>query len=343
MIHNHWYIGCASSQLDTKPVAATILDRQVVLFRDDTAAPHALLDRCVHRGVRLSLGTIANGGLACGYHGWRFDGAGQCVHIPSLVQGQRIAKGCQVPPFPTREQDGYVWVWIGDRDPGDAPPPAIPEFAARRWMQGVVPMKCSALRAIENNLDWCHPYFAHPKTHGQYFRTKRRGFQDEQYEIRVTESGLVLFAPVTAEAEQPIPDRADVRLTFELPDRVTVDFGGPERGASWREKLGAGMTIVMHFVPTGTSSCRLEWLVSNPMPFGGRMMWSKREPKIFEQDRVLLESSQPWYDAGGEFERSVEADTSTLLVRRIYDLAAQGSWEQHKTSLPRRRIVDVRA
>jgi phenylpropionate dioxygenase-like ring-hydroxylating dioxygenase large terminal subunit len=84
----------------------------------------------------LSLGTITEGALACGYHGWRYDGSGQCVHIPSLVSGQRIAKGCEVPSFPTVEQEGNVWVWVGDRAPAPAAPPVIADFATRRWMQG---------------------------------------------------------------------------------------------------------------------------------------------------------------------------------------------------------------
>jgi SAM-dependent methyltransferase len=54
------------------------------------------------------------------------------------------------------------------------------------------------------------------------------------------------------------------------------------------------------------------------------VIWSHREPKIFRQDRVVLESSQPWYDRdGGSFERSVEADVSTLLARRIVELATR--------------------
>ncbi|MGH8565884.1 MAG: Rieske 2Fe-2S domain-containing protein [Gammaproteobacteria bacterium] len=32
-----------------------------------------LIDRCCHRGARLSLGTVTDGHLACGYHGWRYD------------------------------------------------------------------------------------------------------------------------------------------------------------------------------------------------------------------------------------------------------------------------------
>jgi hypothetical protein len=164
--------------------------------------------------------------------------------------------------------------------------------------------------------------------------------------MRVTERGLVVFAPATASEADPIPQmptQARVKLTFELPDQVTVEFGKAEKGATLRERFSGGLKILMHFVPTGPASCRLEWMMTNPMPFGNRMMWSEREPTIFRQDRLLLESAQSWYDKNDEFERSVEADASTLLVRRICELASRGSWDEHRASLPKRRVVHVRA
>jgi phenylpropionate dioxygenase-like ring-hydroxylating dioxygenase large terminal subunit len=61
-----------------------------VLFRDDAGKPHALLNRCCHRGVQLSLGKVVDGAIACRYHGWRYDGSGRCIHIPSLTADGRI-------------------------------------------------------------------------------------------------------------------------------------------------------------------------------------------------------------------------------------------------------------
>ena len=62
------------------------------------------------------------------------------------------------------------------------------------------------------------------------------------------------------------------------------------------------------------------------------------------QDRRIVESAQPWHDReGGAFERSVEADASTLLARKIVDLASRGEWETKRASLPQRRLVRVRA
>ena len=108
------------------------------------------------------------------------------------------------------------------------------------------------------------------------------------------------------------------------------------------------MLIVLHFVPTGPSVCRQEWLVSLlplAVPHDGiRARWTDEEPKILAQDRALLESAQLSHDREGDgFERSVAADTSTILARRIVTLAAEGRWQNERATLPRRSVVTVRA
>ena len=194
-------------------------------------------------------------------------------------------------------------------------------------------MQCDAMRGIENNLDWCHPYFTHPWTHGQFFATHFRGFQEKSYEMRLTDCGIVVFAPVTASEEEPIPERPIVKLSFELPNRIRVEFWKPLH-----------LIVLMHFVPTGPNTCRVEWLATKLLPVGRRIRWSNKEPRIFAQDRCVLESAQRWYtQEGSDFERSVEADLSTLMARRIVELAAEGSWEEKRSSLPHRRVVTVRA
>ena len=41
--------------------------------RDSAGRPSALVDRCPHRNLALSLGTVhPDGNLECAYHGWRF-------------------------------------------------------------------------------------------------------------------------------------------------------------------------------------------------------------------------------------------------------------------------------
>ena len=63
-------------KLTSKPVRLVIANEPLVLFRDGRGGVGALLDRCPHRGVALSLGRITDGTLECPFHGWRFDISG---------------------------------------------------------------------------------------------------------------------------------------------------------------------------------------------------------------------------------------------------------------------------
>ena len=334
MLRNYWYIACASTRLDAKPYPVRVLDYDLAVFRDGAGKANALLDRCCHRGVQLSLGQVVEGTLACGYHGWRYEASGKCVHIPSLCADQRIPKGFEVPSFPCVEQEGYVWVWMGNEKQQLIAPPSLPEFEQFHWYQGSISMRCDYMKGIENNLDWCHPYFAHPWTHGQFFSTHYGGFKETAYEIRLTGKGMIVFAPVTAAEDESIPIDAWAKLSFELPDCVCVEF--PTQNGR--------MLIVMRFVPTGANTCRLEWLSSHSDDSETHIIWSEDEPEIFSQDRLLIESAQFAYEKeGSTFERSVEADAATLLARQIVKLAEEGKWEESRPLLRQRRIVRVRA
>lgn len=329
-----WYAACASQRLGRDPLAVQVLENPIALWRDGEGVARAVQDRCAHRGARLSLGGVTDGHIACRYHGWRFGADGACRHIPSLVEGQSIPKGVGVTGHPCAEADGYVWVWIGEGPPSGAP--QVEDFARFNWMQGSTLLRCSALAAIENNLDWCHPVFTHPFTHGQFFLNQAMGFTEQAVEMRLTKTGVTVFTPPTASADEPLPEAPFVALTFTLPDRVSVAFSAGPNGP---------MRIVLHLVPLGENLCRQEWMVSTgPSDGAPAVGWSDNLPTIFDQDRQVLESVQEAVDREGRgFERSVAADAPTLLARRIYGLASRGVWPRGAKALTRRRILQVRA
>ena len=314
---DHWYVAAASAELGETPLARTIFATPVVLFRDAEGRPSALHDRCPHRGAPLSLGRLADGAIACPYHGWRFDGEGACRHIPSLQEDREIPKGIGVAALPCHEADGFVWVWPGEGPPVPAEPPGVPGFGENTWLQGGLDLACEAVAPIENNLDFCHPYFTHPETHPQYFMIQRLGFRPTRVQLRVTATGLVV-------------ENEAVRLVFDLPDRVIVASPqGPDR------------TIVIHHTPAAPGHCRQHWLVAMPgQGAPGQARWTDDPSAIFEQDRRILEAAQTRYLAEGEgFERSVEADAPTLMVRRIIDAAAAGRWPEERGRLRDRELV----
>jgi phenylpropionate dioxygenase-like ring-hydroxylating dioxygenase large terminal subunit len=64
----------------------TLLETELVLARFADGRLLAADVACPHKGARLSNGCIRDNELMCPYHGWRFDPAGACQSIPSLVE-----------------------------------------------------------------------------------------------------------------------------------------------------------------------------------------------------------------------------------------------------------------
>ena len=98
-----------------------ILGREVVVWRDSTGVAHAWDDRCPHRGMRLSLGFVRGNEIACLYHGWRYDTAGRCRHIPAHPQLDP-PETIRVPVHATTERLGMIFVRIRE-----GPGPDLPE------------------------------------------------------------------------------------------------------------------------------------------------------------------------------------------------------------------------
>jgi phenylpropionate dioxygenase-like ring-hydroxylating dioxygenase large terminal subunit len=162
-VPNGWYAACRSDDVGETPIARTLLGNPIALYRDQKGRAAALLDRCSHRNVPLSLGTVDEDGLlACPYHGWRFDHGGACRLVPGLLDGSD-ASGRSVPAFATREQDGFVWAWgEPDTDPiGD--PVRIPYTDHPDYFVVVreYDVECTLHAALENALDVPHTAFIH--------------------------------------------------------------------------------------------------------------------------------------------------------------------------------------
>lgn len=161
-VEKAWYVAATSKELRGKPLASTVLGIPLVLFRDGGGAARALLDRCAHRNVPLSLGEVAEGRLRCGYHGWCFDGEGVCRFVPGLLDDHE-GRARRVPAFPVREQDGFVWVWTDAETEPDCEPWRPPFQGAAGWATGrrVVEAEATLHAVCENALDVPHTAFLH--------------------------------------------------------------------------------------------------------------------------------------------------------------------------------------
>jgi nitrite reductase/ring-hydroxylating ferredoxin subunit len=113
-----------------------LFGRELVVWRDDAGQSQVWEDRCPHRGMRLSFGFVREGRLACLYHGWQFDAAGQCRRIPAHPD-LRVPATIRTTVLPSVERLGMVWAF-------DGPPPAaaLPQAPD----MPIVPVRSLALR-----------------------------------------------------------------------------------------------------------------------------------------------------------------------------------------------------
>lgn len=93
---------------------------EVVVWRDAEGASHVWEDRCPHRGMRLSFGFVRGSQIACLYHGWHYDAAGQCRYIPAHPQ-LTPPETIKVPVLESAERLGMIWVRNGGISHGDPP------------------------------------------------------------------------------------------------------------------------------------------------------------------------------------------------------------------------------
>ena len=93
-----------------KPIARTICDEPVVIYRTEGGSVAMLSDRCPHRKAPLSSGEVCGDEIACGYHGIRFNPDGSCAGIPG---GLDIPKNFSTAAYPVVERHGFIWAWLG--------------------------------------------------------------------------------------------------------------------------------------------------------------------------------------------------------------------------------------
>ena len=163
---DQWYVAAFAWELQDKPIARTLLNRPVVLFRSNGRAA-ALEDRCSHRHTPLSLGSLESDGIRCGYHGLLFDPAGHCLEIPGQEQ---IPKQACVRAYPVEERNHIVWIWMG-RTPGTQPTVPAPEHSwhdnpGYEFKGDVYHYKAPFELINDNLLDLSHLGYVHVKTIG---------------------------------------------------------------------------------------------------------------------------------------------------------------------------------
>jgi len=72
----------AEDLLPGRAIPLRVMSEDFTLYRGQRGTPHLTASRCAHRGTLLSTGWVEGDSIRCRYHGWKYDGSGQCEEQP---------------------------------------------------------------------------------------------------------------------------------------------------------------------------------------------------------------------------------------------------------------------
>jgi phenylpropionate dioxygenase-like ring-hydroxylating dioxygenase large terminal subunit len=162
-LREFWYPALLDSKVDKKPVRLKMLGEELCFFRDEQGNVAALWDVCPHRGASLSQGDCHfKGTVACPYHGWVFDGAGECVSVLSEGPNSGIPGKVQARKYPTQTLKGMVFVWMGESEPAPIEEDVPEEFLEEKSqvLYRIADWPIDWRVALENSMD-SHVYYVH--------------------------------------------------------------------------------------------------------------------------------------------------------------------------------------
>ena len=317
-----WYVACLSGDLGRRsPVARTVLGTPMTLFRDGSGRAAAVLDRCPHRNVPLSLGRLRDGLLECRYHGWRFDRSGACRAVPGLCSEDPARRARAVDAFPTTESDGFVWV-----APGGEPAPGGPfrfprvEDPAYSTVRRSFTLAGTLHAVLENTLDVPHTAFLH----GGLFRGGR---EPVEVEVVVRQGADRVEAEYRGEPRPPglagrilAPGGGVVEHTdrFILPSVAQVEY-----------RLGENhLLITSAFTPIGAATTRLHAAVTFhlrvPHPLVEAVLPPLARLIVSQDARILRHQAESIARFGGEQFASTELDVLGQHILRMLRRAERG-------------------
>jgi 5,5'-dehydrodivanillate O-demethylase oxygenase subunit len=152
------------------------MSERFTLYRGESGTLHLVDFRCPHRGTQLSAGWVEGDSIRCMYHGWLFNGAGQCIEQPA--EEKSFAAKIRIRIYPTQEYLGLIFAYFGE---GEAPP-----FPRYRHMEeeGVLEVlstevwPCNFFQRIDNNGDTYHVPFVHRGAYSASSANNRSGLPE---------------------------------------------------------------------------------------------------------------------------------------------------------------------
>jgi vanillate O-demethylase monooxygenase subunit len=302
---NAWYVAARSDELQARPLGRRVCGLPMVFYRSGAGQVHALEDFCPHRGAPLSLGTVRDDRLVCGYHGLEMGCSGKTVAMP----GQRVGGFPCIRSYPAQERHGFVWIWPGDPALGARTP--LPEFEwlgnpAFAYGGGMYHIACGYQLMVDNLMDLTHETYVHATSIGQ------REIDDTPCRTQVSGDHVVTSRHMKDVAAPPfwqaalrmngLPDDQPVDrwqiCHFEPPSHIMIEVGVALAGNGGYEApdaMKAASWVVDFITPETETSIWYFWGMARRFKVDDPELTAQIQTgqgRIFAEDQEMLERQQ---------------------------------------------------
>ena len=297
-----WHpVALVAELADGGPIAARLLGEDLVVWRSGEEF-FAWRDLCVHRGTRLSLGTVVGGvRLECPYHGWTYGTDGRCVLMPAHPEQVPPAKA-QVGTFLAAAAYDVIWVSLGSGARGIPRFELLDDPAYRVLIAGPYRVKASGPRIVENFLDIGHFPFVHEGILGDRARP-----EIEDYSTTIGAEGVVSEGVKVFQPDPYATGRGSVvTYTYRVHRPLSASF--VKHG---EHSFGMLLSVTPH---DAVDSTAWMWMAMNYEP---RSPMVEFQDRIFAQDRPILESQRPeMLPLDLQAELHLRSDRTAIAYRR---------------------------
>jgi 5,5'-dehydrodivanillate O-demethylase len=198
LLRRYWMpVGYVQELSDESPTRfIRILGEDLVLFKDKSGNVGLIADHCVHRGASLLYGRVEERGIACAYHGWLYDTAGNCLETPAEPADSKFHLTVRIKAYPVKKFIGMYWAYLGP-----LPAPEIPRYDVwvrkdgRRELYLQPQLDANWVQPMENSMDPAHLQILHQTVafRGRTPPNTTRGFTDdvESFDFYEVDYGLI--------------------------------------------------------------------------------------------------------------------------------------------------------
>lgn len=317
-IVNNWYIACLAHELKIGQVIQRVIyDSPLALFRNMSGKVGCMRDRCLHRNALLSRGEVRGDNLTCMYHGWEYQLDGKLKKVPSEDPKQPIKNSYCMQTYPVVEQDGAIWVWMGEGEATSAPPWRFPYHGEKGWESYfmITDFNNEVTNLAENYMDVPHTVFVH-----------RGWFRDEKAERKPipttveTKNGRVLVTYHQKKDELSLgakilinPRGKEMQHTDEFiyPNITRVDYWFGDNG----------FIINSQCTPVSTMKSRVYTYIAYKIPRFRKLLkpiFNFYTRQVIEQDVKIMDNQAESlkFDSNFTF-KSTECDEVHISIERL--------------------------